>query len=123
LNDFVHEFHFSDFLFFWRDLWEILVLCIFVCFALFCEFLDFLHFREFLVLVVFGSVLTAGLTDKKFTTPNPPTSDLNILPPHTKAYLPPNHTLPPHNRTLPSCTTDLTPDPAVDMGGAAHALT
>jgi len=62
LNGFVLDF-FSDFRFFWRDLEEILVLCIFVCFSLFCEFLDFLHFREFLVLVGFCSVATAGLAD------------------------------------------------------------
>jgi len=37
-------------------------LCAFLfVFPFFCEFLDFIHFREFLVLVVFGSVLTAGL--------------------------------------------------------------
>jgi len=63
LHGFVVEFCFSHFLFLWRDIWEILVLCIFVCFSLFCEFLDFFHFREFIVLVVFGSVLTAGLVD------------------------------------------------------------
>jgi len=63
LNNFVLKFCFPDFLFFWRDLWEILVLSISACFSLFFEFLDFFHFREFLVLVVFGSVLTAGLAD------------------------------------------------------------
>ena len=55
--DFVLFFHI------WRDLWVILVLCILVCCSLFCEFLDFLHFREFLVLVGFCSVLSAGLAD------------------------------------------------------------
>jgi len=36
-----------------------------------------------------------------FTHLNPPTSDLFLLPPHTTAHLQPNHTLLPHNRTLP----------------------
>ena len=58
-----------------------------------------------------------------FTHLNPPTSDLFFLPSNTPAPLPPNHTLSPHNRTLPPSTHDLTPDPAVDMGGAVHAQT
>ena len=40
------DFCFSDFLIFWRDLWEILVLYIFVPCSFFCEFLNFLQIRE-----------------------------------------------------------------------------
>jgi len=44
--------------------------CLF--FNFFCEFLDFFHFPEFLVLVVFCSVLTAGLAENRaIHTPNP----------------------------------------------------
>ena len=45
------------------------------------------------------------------------TIDLFLLPPHTTAHLPPNHTLPHHNHALPPFTPDLTPDPVMDMGG------
>jgi len=55
LHGFVLDFFFDDFLFFWRDLRVILVLCI-VCCSSFCEFIDFLHFREILVVVGFCSV-------------------------------------------------------------------
>ena len=43
--------------------------------------------------------------------------------PHTTAHHPPNHTLSPHDRTIPLFTQDLIPDTAVDIGGAAHART
>ena len=42
---------------------------------------------------------------------------------HKTAHLPPNHTLPLHNRTVPLFAQGLTPDPAVDMSGAAHTRT
>ena len=96
-------FSFSDFLLFWRDLWVILVLCIFVCCSLFCEFLDFLHFREILVLVGFCSVCRFGPRRQPSTQLKPPASDLFLLTPHTTAHLPRNHTLPVHP------TTSLTP--------------
>jgi len=80
---------FSDFLFFWRDLWVILVLCIFACCPVFCEslhvlrfweflvliafceFLNFLCFREFIVLLGFGSALFAGLAHTLHFYPRP----------------------------------------------------
>ena len=71
----------------------------------------------------FWFCLDSRFGGQPFTPPNLPTSDLSILPPHTTAYLQPNHILPPHNRTLPSCTPDLTPEPAVDMSGASHTRT
>ena len=40
-----------------------------------------------------------------------PTSDILNHAPHPTAHLPPTHTLPPHNCTLPSFTQDLIPDP------------
>ena len=51
---------------------------------------------------------------------HPPTSVLFLLPLHTTGHLPPNHTLPPHNHTIPLFTQDLTPKPAVHMCGAQH---
>ena len=46
LRGLVLDFVFSNFLFFWRDLCVILVLCIFVCCSSFCKFLDCLHFSR-----------------------------------------------------------------------------
>ena len=117
----------------------ILVLCIFICCSLFCDFLDFLHFREFLVLVVFWIYpfsrksrsawflfclpLHHRFAGQPSTFLNPPTSDFFLLPPHITAHLPRNHTPPPHHHTRPPFSQDLTPDPVVDKGGVAHALT
>jgi len=109
LRGFVIEFFFPDFFFFWRDLWVILVWCIFVCCSLFCEFLDSLHFREFLVLV--GS-LDFSIFEKVSINlrPSPPRQDTSFRP-HTNKRPPAshpttlhsnftrNHTLPTHPRT------------------------
>jgi len=60
---------------------------------------------------------------QSITLLNTLTIDLFLLPPHTTAHLPPNHTIPPHYRTLSPFTQDLTPDPVVDMDSAVHAQT
>jgi len=99
------SFYFSDFLLFWRDVWVILVLCIFVCRSLFCEFVDFLHFREILVLVGFCSVCRFGPRRQSSTQLKSTTSDLFLLPPHTTAHLPHNHTLPVQPNTSPTHPT------------------
>jgi len=94
LHGFVLEFCFSVFLFFWRDLWVILVLCILVCCSLFGEFLDSLHFREFLVLVGF---LHFSIFEKvSFNLrPNPPHQDTSLRP-HTNKRT----RISPHDTTL-----------------------
>ena len=87
------SFCLSDFLLFWRDVWEILVLCILVCHSLFCEFMDFFHFREILVLVSFCSVCRFGPRRQPAAQLNSTTSDLFLLPPHTTPHIPHYHTL------------------------------
>ena len=65
--------------------------------------------------------LVSRFDGQSFKLLNHPTSDLFLLPAHTTTHLPPNHTLPPHNCTIPPFTQDLTPNPVLHMGGA-HAL-
>ena len=107
------SFFFPDFLFFWRDLWVILVLCIFSLFQKFslCRFSPFSrNSRSGWFLFCQG---TLGTAPRHFTSlcphPNkrPPTVHSTTLDPS----FPPNHTLPtppcthpshtpPHNHTL-----------------------
>jgi len=49
----------------------------------------------------FLSCLVSRFGGQLFTLLNHLTSDLFLLPAHTTAHLPPNHTWPPHNRTIP----------------------
>ena len=95
---------FPDFLFFWRDLWVILVLCISSLFEKF----SLCRFPPFSRNCCSGWLLfcegTLGSTPRRFNSlgPNPNKRPLTVHPTTLDSSFPPNHTLPTHPRTHPS---------------------
>jgi len=97
---------FPDFLFFWRDLWVILVLCISSLFEKFslCRFPPFSrNCRSGWFLFCEG---TLGTTPRRFNSlgPNPNKRPLTVHPTTLDSSFPRNHTLPTHPHTHSSHT-------------------